>query len=129
MKNTRHTKVDATIKPKDKLRDKLNKISENEVDFIPLKNEKVLCKVVDVYDGDTCTIIYMVNEYTPVKTKIRIDGIDTPEKRKGKKTTPLENEVGHLIADYVSSLILNKILFVVITDFDKYGGRMLGRLY
>lgn len=74
-------------------------------------------KIIDVYDGDTCTAIIDLGFYVHVQMKLRLYGIDTPEIR------GLEKEDGIRVRDLVRSRILNKD--VVIKTFkdkqEKYG--------
>jgi endonuclease YncB( thermonuclease family) len=111
----------------------LENFDHTTIEFIPCRKEFIYAKVIDVYDGDTCTILY---EYENIflKTKIRINGVDTPEKRiKG----PLKNtDIGNLqkkaaihVKNDVVNLLENKIVKVVMNKFDKYGGRVNGDIY
>jgi endonuclease YncB( thermonuclease family) len=85
-------------------------------------------RVTDVYDGDTITIVFFDKEYK--KMRIRLAGIDTPEL---KPRLNIENRDLHIAAanickEYVSSRILDKIIYVEIIGEDKYG-RLLGNIY
>jgi endonuclease YncB( thermonuclease family) len=84
-----------------------------------------MARVIRVYDGDTCTVLYFVNE-TPTKMNIRIEGIDTPEIRSNSE---LEKQAGKLIRDILQYFLLEKIVLLKIYDWDKYGGRILGMIY
>lgn len=89
-----------------------------------LEGKSDYCKVIDVYDGDTITIIFpFQGDY--FKKKFRLYGIDTPEIR----TKDLqEKEVAYKVKEYVTNKILNKIVWIKFTDWDKYG-RLMGYLY
>lgn len=102
----------------------LNKVTENEC--VKIIATKTRAKVVQVYDGDTITIIYFITENCPVIMSMRIKGIDTPEIR---TTNHLEKQAGLKIRDYVLHLLYNKVFEVEIDDWDKYGGRVLGNLF
>jgi endonuclease YncB( thermonuclease family) len=103
------------------------------IKFIPRKKELIDAKIIDIYDGDTCTILYKYENFF-LKTKIRINGIDTPEK---KIKEPLKNtELGNLqkkaaihVKNHVVNLLENKIVKVFMNKFDKYGGRINGDIY
>lgn len=85
---------------------------------------KFNAKVIKVYDGDTIWVAIKYN-HKYVKIKVRLLGIDTPEIR----TKSLEEkEKGILARDYLSNLILNKIVKLHCDKFDKYG-RLLGKIY
>jgi micrococcal nuclease len=76
-----------------------------------------LAKVLKVYDGDTITILFKYNnEY--LRISCRIMGIDTPELR---GSCDKEKELGYIARDYLSNLILNKIIKIHILDEGKYG--------
>ena len=80
--------------------------------------------IISCYDGDTCTILFKWKKQN-IKISCRIYGIDTPEIRttnKEEKKKAIESR------DYLRSLILNKIVFVKIMKYDKYG-RPLIQLY
>lgn len=71
-------------------------------------------KAVKIADGDTFTLL--VNGHDQVK--IRIDGIDAPEKGQA---------FGNRAKEYLSSMIWEKELTVSVTKKDKYG-RSIGKV-
>ena len=74
-------------------------------------------KVVSVYDGDSCRVVFPVLRKL-YKFNYRIKGVDTPELRtKNKK----EKEYGLLVRDKLKEKILNKVVWIECGDFDKYG--------
>lgn len=82
-------------------------------------------KIIDVYDGDTCTIAMWVG-LQKYSFKLRLFGIDTPELR----TKNLEEkEAGLKARDYLISLILNKKVKIVFADKEEKFGRLLGTIY
>jgi endonuclease YncB( thermonuclease family) len=93
----------------------------------PNLNSRVIAKVLSVYDGDTITVAYNINDNDscPFVINVRLMGIDTPEK---KTTNTLEKQASLLITKYVSDLVLNKIIHLDIHGWDKYGGRILGNV-
>jgi len=87
------------------------------------------CKVVDVYDGDTVTIVFYDNN-RPIKDSFRMFGYDAPE-IKPLKTTP--NREIHISAakrskQELQNLTKDKILWVKFCSEEKYG-RLMGYLY
>ena len=87
------------------------------------------CKVTDVYDGDTVTIVFYDND-KPIKDSFRMFGYDAPE-MKPLKTTP--NRELHISAAKVSKEVLqnltkDKVLWVKFCNEEKYG-RLMGHLY
>jgi micrococcal nuclease len=81
-------------------------------------------KVIDVYDGDTITIIGRVDgSYYQFKCRLR--GIDTPEIR----TRDLkEKELGFAAKRELSDIILGKLVRLRNIGFEKYG-RLLADVY
>lgn len=84
----------------------------------------VECRVVDVYDGDTITVIlpFAGSFY---KSKIRLLGVDTPE----IKTTNADEKAAALKArDWVRDQVLNRHAWLHCKGPDKYG-RLLANVY
>ncbi len=111
--------------------------------YFSLKGLKTYARVIDVYDGDTITIVFDVNGYF-LKFKCRLIGIDTCEIRsKNKEIKRLailaKNRLFNLITnDYIDD---NKkdliryfdeninIIWVHCLDFDKYGRLLVDCYY
>jgi len=87
------------------------------------------CKVVDVYDGDTVTII-LINKFGFEKHKLRMYGYDSPEIKPKHDIPNREAEISKAKAakQFLSDLVLNKITIFESMGYDKYG-RLLGKLY
>ena len=108
--------------------DKLSEYDKKTPKFT-LKNAFKICKIVDVYDGDTVRGVFEHNgQYN--KWTIRMYGYDSPEMRPSKK---LENrdkikEEAKKSRDYLRSKILDKTIYLHCLDFDKYG-RVLANIY
>ncbi len=84
-------------------------------------------KITRVVDGDT---VAFEAKWLPDPLKkelsIRVYGVDTPEKGFRAKCAD-ENKLGHDATDFTTSAIRNAhIIQIVIYDWDKYGGRVLG---
>lgn len=108
--------------------------------------------VESVYDGDTITLLIPTklsiydmcssntidlnsdtnksNNIILNKVRVRLFGIDTPELKPKKNLPNIEQHIlkAKEARDYLSSLILNKIIKVVFMSNDKYG-RPLVKLY
>jgi len=87
------------------------------------------CKIVDVHDGDTVTIVFYHNG-VPIKNSLRLFGYDAPEIH---PTTNTNNREMHILAgntsrDILKKLLLDNIYFVTFTKEEKYG-RSMGTLY
>jgi endonuclease YncB( thermonuclease family) len=101
----------------------------NDLPLYSLKG-RFRCKVVDVYDGDTVTIVlYNRGEYE--KYKLRLHGYDSPE-MKPPVNAPNRDEIivrAKAAKQFMEERVLNKICILKLTlDTDKYG-RLLGNLY
>lgn len=101
--------------------------------FDPVKDTTVYCKVVDVYDGDTCTVVYQIDKQL-IKEKVRMLGYDSAELRPKRKHFPNEEDrqeeikKGKVARDYLSSLVLGKILVLKCGGRGSFG-RRLGTLF
>lgn len=90
---------------------------DNSVKEFGFEGETKEAKVVDVYDGDTCKIVFPVLRKL-YKFNCRIQGVDTPEIR----TRDLaEKEFGKKVRDELRKKILNKVVAIHCGEFDKYG--------
>ena len=107
----------------------LVKINPKEVDLFSLNNRKFICRIVSVYDGDTCTAMFKLNKKM-VKFKIRMLGYDSPEMRP-RINTPNRDEIiekAKSAKEALLSKVLNKKVLLKCGKWDKYG-RLLGTLY
>jgi endonuclease YncB( thermonuclease family) len=116
-----------------------------------LEGKEFFCKIVNVYDADTCRAVFYLNNKL-VKYTIRLKGIDSPEMRPPSKdkyrnyqiieAKKSRNKLIQLCTDCdikVDSLFTKKKIQTIINDnkklirikceeFDKYG-RLLATLY
>ncbi len=96
-----------------------------------LENHTKLAKVVDIYDGDSCRVVFEHNR-TINMWNIRMLGYDTPEMRPRKDVIERDAEIAKAKAarDYLKSLIMNpdQLIYVKCHEFDKYG-RLLGEVF
>ena len=106
----------------------LSCVSDNNLEIYKLKGS-FLVKVVDVYDGDTITII-LINKCGYEKHKLRMYGYDSPEIKplKNKKNRDTEIKNALKAKNFLSKQILNKIVIFESKGYDKYG-RLLGNIY
>lgn len=87
-------------------------------------------KVIDVYDGDTCTLLTMYPGMDiPVRHHVRLFGIDTPEMRPPAKAPDRAGIVAKATRarDALRELVLGKVVAFEVRGKDKYG-RMLASL-
>lgn len=82
-------------------------------------------KIIEVYDGDTCTIDIDLGLYTWIKgEKIRLNRINAPELKGADKTK------GLLSRDFLRSLILDKeVVIETIKDKKEKFGRYLAEVW
>lgn len=98
--------------------------NNDDVKWLSLDGQKLLCKVIDVYDGDTLTIVFPFCN-TFFKEKCRLEGIDSAEirtKNIEEKKYAIETK------KWLSNLILNKFVYIQCGNWDKYG-RLLGTIF
>lgn len=117
----------------------------------PARVPNVICKdtptyvyVYDVYDGDTVHFLMEGGPLFPViKLSLRLLGIDTPELRAGEGRIPEEKMAAEIARDRLAQLIgararkgsltphhpeKIKLTQIIIRDWDKFGGRVLGEI-
>lgn len=75
-------------------------------------------KCIKVYDGDTITVAIELGTFGIYKFACRLLHIDTPEIR-GK--TQHEKDLAQQAKQYVSDLLLNKMILLRFHGKDKYG--------
>ena len=73
-------------------------------------------KVCNVYDGDTCRVIFYFHDQL-TRLTVRLASIDTPEIR---SKDPNEIEHGLKARDFLSNLVLNQLVYVELGKYDKY---------
>ena len=86
-------------------------------------------KVVDVYDGDTITIVFYFHDL-PIKDSFRMNGYDSPEIKPLKSIgdRDLHINAGKLVKKYLIDRLMGKLVWVKFCQEDKYG-RLLGDIY
>ena len=108
----------------------LNSLQSDKVKLFSLEDCYFVAKCVEVYDGDTITVIICMDFGDEAnsrffKFKVRLYGINTPEIRtKDKK----EKQLGYEARDYLRSLVLGELIYLKCGKFDKYG-RLLGVVF
>ncbi len=107
----------------------LHKRTNENTELYSLEGRRFRAKVVDIYDGDTITVVFKLNR-SYVKYKVRMYGYDSPEMKPSKK---LLNRIDIIAnAKYakkkLSEKILNEIIILECLKWDKYG-RLLAIVY
>lgn len=102
--------------------------SDEDIQIFTLNGYSTMCRVIDVYDGDTCTVMFEW-EGKMRKFKCRCNGYDSPEM---KPRLNIENRadiiVNAKLAKQRLQELTKKCVRIDCLQFDKYG-RLLGDLY
>lgn len=107
----------------------LANINAKDVTLFSLKGNRYPCRIVSVYDGDTCTALFKMDKKF-VKFKVRMLGYDSPE-MKPRLNIPDRDKIKEDANAAKEALILktkNEKIIIECGDWDKYG-RLLGTLY
>ena len=98
----------------------------NDIPFFDFKDKKFTVKVVDVYDGDTCTVVFEYNKEI-VKYKVRCLGYDSPEMKPSKD---LPNREEHIIrAIKARNYFINKVTSLKLDDNISYSKKEIKELF
>lgn len=104
---------------------------DNKTPMFSLEGKIKLCRVVNIYDGDTCKVVFRMNDEIN-RWNVRMTGYDTPEMRPPKSQANREIEIAAAkqAKSYLQSLIMNpgQLVYIKCGEFDKYG-RLLGEIY
>ena len=106
-----------------------NHINEDSFKTFSLEGLNTYCRILSIYDGDTCTIGFKwKGEY--FKTKVRMLGYDSPEMkpRLNVENRDQEIEAAHKAKEFLDTSTKDKVLWIEFKKFDKYG-RPLAILY
>lgn len=103
----------------------------NDTEMFSLDGQYKLCKVVDVYDGDTIKVVFDLNG-SFYRWTIRMLGYNSPEMRVSINN-PARDTIKQLAInsrDFLKSIIQNddQLVYIKCGGFDKYG-RLLGIVY
>lgn len=94
-----------------------------------MKGKKLFCKVIDVYDGDTCDIVFELNNEL-LHYKFRLYGINCKE-LKPSKTLENREEYIKLAKEAKKALedkVLNQICYIEFVEEEKFG-RLMGTIF
>jgi endonuclease YncB( thermonuclease family) len=110
---------------------KLRSIDHKKVPLFSFQNKVLIARVVDVYDGDTCTVLFEYNGEI-IKYKSRAMGYDCAE-MKPKKDDPNRDQEKKLALAAKARFIelmggSDAVVKMKCLDFDKYG-RILAYFY
>ncbi len=91
-----------------------------------MAHNKYPVKLLSVYDGDTLTILVDLWPGQWIKAKLRLNGIDTPEKR---TRSVCEKAMALAVRELLVSFLDGKELYITDVFNGKYAGRVIGDLY
>lgn len=113
------------------LRSKLLSSNNENTEMFSLNGKFKLCRVVDVYDGDTCKVVFKFKGKI-YKWNVRMYGYDSPEMRVSTQNPNRSVIKANAIRarEYLKNLVQkpNQLVYIRCGEFDKYG-RLLGTLY
>lgn len=81
--------------------------------------------VQEVIDGDTFHITFFIDK-TPVTLKLRLFGVDTPEL---SSKNLVEKQAAVKVRNIIERKILHRYLTCELHKWDKYGGRVVGKIF
>lgn len=105
----------------------LTTIDPASIPNVIFKDQPIFVYIYDVHDGDTVHFLADVNG-TIFKLLLRVRGIDTPEIH----GAVAEKKAGALAKKRLTELVgagQRRLTKIIIRDWDKYGGRVLGDIY
>ncbi len=111
--------------------EKLKSVDHTKIPLFSFENKVIIARIVDVYDGDTCTLLFEYNGEI-MKYKSRAMGYDCAE-MKPKKDDPNRDQEKKLALAAKARFIeltggVDAFVQVKCLEFDKYG-RILGYFY
>ena len=103
--------------------------TNHDIPLYTLNDKQFNCKIVDIYDGDTCTIVFR-NKGELLKYKVRMIGYDSPEMKPLKNSKNRDKEIREAkkAKKALNDISGGGILIIKCGKWDKYG-RLLGDLY
>lgn len=105
---------------------RLSQIDPKQIPDVLFKNQIIDVFVYEVFDGDTLHFLLDTGGEV-MKLALRLIGIDTPEVHAGKDKLPQEKVAGKMAREYLKTLASGHQK-IRITDWDKYGSRVLGEV-
>ena len=98
----------------------------NDIPYFDFKNKKFIVKIVDVYDGDTCTVVFNYNNEL-VKYKVRCLGYDSPEMKPSKD---LKNRSQHIAKAIQSrNYFINQVTDLKVESNNSYSKNELKDMF
>ena len=109
--------------------DILNESSLKSVQCESFAGKSLPSKIVDVYDGDTCTINVFQDQRVK-QFKFRLFGIDSPEMKplKIQEDREIEKQCAMAAKEALKYIAGNKIVLIDFVKEEKYG-RLMGTIF
>ena len=103
--------------------------SYTDLKYFTLNEYVTKCKVVNVHDGDTISIVFYLNG-VPMKTHFRMLGYDAPEIKPIKtiENYDLHKKAGIVVQQIIEKKLLGNIFWIKFCKEEKYG-RTMGEIY
>jgi endonuclease YncB( thermonuclease family) len=91
-------------------------------DKFTYQGQKLKAKVVDIYDGDTLTLVFRYGGKLQ-QHACRMEGYDSPEMKPPKSQTNRDREItaANKAKVALSNLVSNRVVNIECGQFDKYG--------
>jgi endonuclease YncB( thermonuclease family) len=102
----------------------------SELPMFGFNGLKVKAKVLEVYDGDTITIVF-IHSGILIKYRMRMEGYDSPELKPNLKcdNRDLHIKCGNLAKSKLEDLILDRLVYIKFSNKNDKYGRLLGIVY
>jgi endonuclease YncB( thermonuclease family) len=102
---------------------------ENCPPLFTMNGKKLYCKVIDVYDGDTCNIVFICDNKLQ-HYRFRLYGINCKEIRPKKNIENRQQyiELAKSAKKALEDKVLNKVVFIEFVKEEKFG-RLMGTIY
>lgn len=100
-----------------------------DLDMFTFDGKVIKARVVEVYDGDTITIVFYYNGEAQ-KHRLRMYGYDAPEMRPPKvmSNRDLHIAAAKHVREQLENKIYDKIVYIKMMKEEKYG-RLMGTVY
>ena len=107
---------------------KIRYLTKNDVEDFKLKDISFKCKVVDVYDGNTCKIIFKYKGKIN-KWNLHLEGYDVPNLKPRLNDPKRDEKIAKatLFKDYLENIVLGYCCIVKCNDYKR--GDIIGELY
>lgn len=118
--------------------DHLFDIDPDSIPAVPFQDLPIMIRIYDVHDGDTVSFIFMYGS-APMRLRLRLIGVDTPEVRAGDGHLKEEKAAGMTarrrlieliggVENGAGRVLVPTLTHAILRGWDKYGGRVLGEL-